>query len=239
MIPLHAPLHEGTVVPYSCAGLRTLSVICEGNEEEIKRILSYTPFQYVTNKFVVSICDFSNTISDFSKAKDPYWDVGVVVPTKFRDVTGGFYMYEYEDKTDSVIGGRELWGYPKRHGTAKLIEKGDRIEGEVERLGVKIIEAEMTVTGEEVPTVETYPHLLLRVIPQADGPGILMRQVVSRDTSPDFVTKSRKTGKATLKFGKLDSDPMHKLGPTKVLGATYVIGDFFATEKHGYAKVLL
>ena len=214
-------------------------MICEGKEEEIKRILSYTPFEYVTNKFVVSVSDFSNVSGGI--VQQPFWDVGVIVPARFRDVTGGFYMYEYEDNTDSVIAGREFSGYPKRYGKASLEERGNRISAVVERLGVKIIEAEMTVTGEEVPNVQTYPNLLLRVIPRADGPGILMRQVLSRDTSPDFVTKSRKTGKATLKFGKLDSDPMHKLGPTKVLGATYVIGDFFATDKpgHGWAKVLL
>jgi acetoacetate decarboxylase len=165
-------------------------------------------------------------------------DVGILFPVKFRDLTGGFWAYEYEDNDESIGAGRELWGYPKKFATAKLEERGDRVIAVVERKGVKLMDVELMVNGEAVPEVRTYPHLLLQVIPNADKPGVFMKRVLARDTSPDTITKSRKSGRARVSFSKLDSDPIYKLGPVKVLGGTYTISDFFANEKNGWARVI-
>jgi acetoacetate decarboxylase len=198
----------------------------------MKQIVSYTPFEFESNRFVVSISDFNNCTAF------RFMDVGILIPVKFRGLTGGFWAYEYEDNDESIAAGRELWGYPKKFATAKLEEKSSCVVGVVERRGVKLIEVELTMTGEAIPEVQTYPHLLLQVIPNADKPGVFLKRVLARDTSPDFVTKSRKTGNATVSFGKLDSDPIYRLGPTKVLGGAFTIGDFHASEKHGWAKII-
>ncbi|HKM77178.1 MAG TPA: acetoacetate decarboxylase family protein [Candidatus Bathyarchaeia archaeon] len=231
-LPLHSPLYPTPFVPYSCPRNRTLTVICEGNLDSINEILSYTPFQFASNNFVISVSDFENC------SAIPFMDVGVIFPVKFRDLIGGFWAYEYEDNDESIAAGRELWGYPKKFASAKLEEKGNHVMAVVERKGVKLIEVELTLTGDPVPEIRTYPHLLLQVIPNAEKPGVFLKRILARDTSPDFVTKDRKTGTATVAFGKLDSDPIFKLGPTKVLGGVYTVGDFFATEKNGWAKII-
>jgi hypothetical protein len=84
----------------------------------------------------------------------------------------------------------------------------------------------------DAPTLT--PVLLLQVIPNV-GKGVFMKRVISTDNPSTFVTKSEKTGRATVAFGKLDSDPLYKLGPIKVLGGMYRVGDF---EKSGWPKVL-
>lgn len=198
----------------------------------MREILTYTPFEFISNRIVVSISDFNNCTAV------PFMDVGILFPVKYGDLTGGFWAYEYEDNDESIAAGRELWGYPKKFATAKIDEGPKRVKAVVERKGVKLIEVDLVLTGEAMPDVKTYPHLLLQVVPNGDKPGVLLKRVLARDTSPDFVAKSRKTGKATVTFGKLDSDPMYRLGPTKVLGGAFTVGDFFANEKNGWARVI-
>ena len=91
-IPVNAPPYPPllkTDLPYSCPNLPTLSIYCETNKEKIKEILELTPFEFVTNKFIVSI-------SDFNKCTwMPFMDAAIIVPVKFRDVVGGYFAYEY------------------------------------------------------------------------------------------------------------------------------------------------
>ena len=227
--PLHAPLYPSNWDPYACKDNRSLRVLCEGKEDEIKRILSYTPFEFVSNRFMVATSDFNNC------TPIPWMDAFIVIPVRFQGLSGGYYAYMYEDNDAAIAAGREMWGYPKKFATTKLEEKGNHVSAVVERKGVKLIEVELTVTGDAMPELPILmPVLLLQVIPNA-GKGIFLKRVISTDNPPTFATKSEKTGRANVSFGKLDSDPLYKLGPTKVLGGMYRIGDF---EKRGWPKVL-
>lgn len=227
--PLHAPLYPSNWDPYTCKNNRSLRVVCEGREDEIRRILSYTPFEFVSNRFMVATSDFSNCIPI------PWMDAYIAIPVRYQGLSGGYYAYMYEDNDAAIIAGREMWGYPKKFGTTKLVERGRTVSAVVKRYGVKLIEIKLTVTGDPMPEIPALvPVLLLQVIPNA-GPGVFLKRVISTDNPPTFVTKREKTGKATVSFGKLDSDPLYKLGPTKVLGGLYRTGDF---EKKGWPKVL-
>lgn len=242
-MPLNAPLYRSVAVPYECAENRTLTVVCETDEKSIKEELAPTPFEFVTNRFTVYISDFSNVRSPVYGAC-PFMDAGIIIPARFKDIVGAYYSYEYEDQDYSICAGRERWGYPKKYGKIHLEEKGEKISGTVERFGVKIIDVrcELIPKVKEVPIPTMYPHLLLQVIPRAEGPGIFLKRVIIRDTSPDFKTKTKKFGQASVSLGKVEAggggDPLNHLTPTKVLGAVYTIGHFFATEEHGWGKVL-
>ena len=67
---------------------------------------------------------------------------------------------------------------------------------------------------------------------------MLNKRVISRDTSPDFRMTSAKAGPASVTLGSLPTDPLAPLQPLEVLGASYVIGDFFATEKNGWGRTI-
>ncbi|WP_163434673.1 acetoacetate decarboxylase family protein, partial [Escherichia coli] len=45
-----------------------------------------------------------------------YLEGGVVVPARYGDLVGGHVLYEYVTTDDSMAGGREVWGYPKKLG---------------------------------------------------------------------------------------------------------------------------
>src|SRR5580692_12496363 len=71
--------------------------------------------------------------------------------------TDGFYALFMPMTTEqSVIGGRETFGEPKKLGTVELAHDGDRVVGRVDRMGVTVIEIAGRVGDElEPPDEET------------------------------------------------------------------------------------
>ncbi|MEH7225748.1 acetoacetate decarboxylase family protein [Bacillus sp. JJ1566] len=234
-MPVQAPVFDNPTVPYSCPNLKTLTAYCRTTPEMIQKYLEPTPFEYVSDQFVVSISDFGNA------SNGSFYDVGIIIPVKYKDVVGGYYMFEYENTTWSCIAGRELWGYPKKFAEASLVEEDGKITATVTKDGVDLIQLKMDLSEQldhPIPAVQIYPHLLLYTLPRPDGPGILTQMVLSRDTSPDFVTKSRLEAPISVELNGLPNDPLDEFQPVEVLGGTYVIGDFHATEENGWAKIL-
>ena len=232
-IPVNAPPYpplQKTPIPYSCPNLVTLSVFYETDEASITEILDLTPFEFVTNKLTVSISDFSNC------TLMPFMDASIIIPAKFRDVVGGYFAYEYEDHESSVMAGRELWGYPKKIAKIELTVKKDQVRGTVDRGGIRLIDISCILiqSKREIPQIPVYPHLLLQVMPKAEGPGVFLKRVIARDTSVVTKITTKRFGEASISFGKLESDPIHRLSPTKVLGAIFTISDFNGT----WGKVL-
>ena len=182
-MPVQASLVPHPFMPYHCPGNRSVYAVCRGDEGALRSLLEPTPFDYVEDRFVVSVTDFSNC------DKVPFFDAAIVMPVRFGDLTGGHYVFEYEDDDRAIAAGRELWGYPKKQASISLDRKGDLVCGSASRHGTTILEIELplefAVKALEKPDI--LPHLNLRTIPAPDGPGTTLRQVIARDTTPDFV----------------------------------------------------
>jgi acetoacetate decarboxylase len=96
-MPVQSPLIPDPFVPYQCKNNKILSVVCRGDRKVIDRWLKPTPFESVSDRYIVSIADFSNC------DKASYMDAAIVLPIKFRNKFGGYYFFEYENN-DSACG---------------------------------------------------------------------------------------------------------------------------------------
>lgn len=230
-MPLHAPLIPDPFVPYRCPGNRSLNVVCRGDRAVLAAYLENTPFKPVGDRFLVYVSDFTNC------DKVPFMDAGIVIPVEFEGGTGGYFVFEYEDNDAAIAAGRDLWGYPKKYAEITLVEAGDVCTASVVRKGVPLIAIGWKADGTDVPALKTTPHLNIHVQPGPDG-RVLGKRVISRDTSPDFRPGSTRTGPATVTLGSLPTDHLTPLQPIEVLGGSYVIGDFFATEKNGWGRTV-
>ncbi len=87
--------------------------------------------------------------------------------------TDGYYALLMPMTTEqSVIGGRETFGEPKKLGAVTLQRDGDRVIGEVARMGTTIIEVSGQITGElDLPGEETRTDFYLKFLPAPDGKG--------------------------------------------------------------------
>lgn len=232
-VPVHAPLFPDPFVPYSCKNFRSIYAVADVNETELKRILSYTPFDFVDNKVVISVSDFSNT------DKVSYMDCAIVLPIKYKNKYGGYYIYEYENNDAAIAAGRDLWGYPKKYAAIRLESNDGNLIGAAQKNGEEFLQIKLN-TNKEMKSIAkpiTTPHYNIRTIPKPAG-GIQLQEIIERDTSPDFVLHEEKYYEVSMEMKSTQSDPLHLLGPVNVIGGGVISGDFYATEENGWGKVV-
>jgi len=234
-VPVHSPLFPTPFVPYKCSNNRTVTVYAKVREEVARKYLEGTPFEYVDNTAMFYIQDFTNT------DKCSFWDCGIVISAKYKDIYGGYFVYEYENEDYAIAAGRELWGYPKKYAEINMIEHTDKIVATAIKNGREIIRIELDKTNEiesNKPDTKFLPHLLLHTVPNGDGPGIYSQRILARDTSPDFKTREFKTYKATLTLRPVVNDALDNFATAEIICGTYTVGEYFATEENGWAKVI-
>ena len=87
--------------------------------------------------------------------------------------TEGFYALLMPMTTEqSVTGGRETFGEPKKLGAVDLVRQGDQVTGTFARMGVEIVNVSGRVTGQlDVPDTETRTDFYFKFLPSPDGKG--------------------------------------------------------------------
>ncbi|MFJ2021393.1 acetoacetate decarboxylase family protein [Streptomyces nodosus] len=222
--------------PYWSENLRSLSVYCRGDADNLRELLEPTPFELADDRFVVQIADFANA------TPGSFYDSGVVIPVRYGDHTGVNYYFEYEDQPWSVAFGREVWGYPKHYGEIQLTDSTSRVAGSVRRAGEQIfgisMEPQDGYSNEAWADMALYPHLQVHALPEANGPGFKTFEIVSRDTSKDFVLRDKWFGPARLELGSALSVNGVQLEVVEVLGGEYSVGDYACTVENGISTVI-
>ncbi|MGA5702407.1 acetoacetate decarboxylase family protein [Peterkaempfera bronchialis] len=222
--------------PYWSEDLRTLSVYCRGDAANLQALLEPTPFELADDRFVVQIADFGNA------TPGPFYDSGVVIPVRYKDHVGVNYYFEYEDQPWSVAFGREVWGYPKHFGEIRLTDGEAGVRGTVQRAGELIFDISMVpeegYSNEAWADMALYPHLQVHALPEANGPGFKAFEIVSRDTSKDFVLKRKCFGPAEVQLTSVLSVNGVDLKLVEVLGGEYSVGDYGCTVENGISTVV-
>ncbi|KIP53682.1 acetoacetate decarboxylase family protein [Leucobacter komagatae] len=222
--------------PYTSPGLRTLSVYCRGNRENLEHLLSATPFELADDRFVVQIADFTQS------SVGAFYDSGIVIPVRYGDTVGANYTFEWEDQPWSILLGREVWGYPKQWGKIDLRDSAEQVAGEVTREGELQFAIEMTpddtVSNEAWADMHTYPHLQVHYLPKANERGFETFEIVSRDTSKDFELESKVFGAAKVDLGDSVRIAGVKLEIAEVLGGEFSVGYYNCSREHGRSRVI-
>jgi acetoacetate decarboxylase len=112
--------------------------------------------------------------------------------------TDGYYALLMPMTTEqSVIGGRETFGEPKKLGAVELDRRGDRVTGTFARMGVEIVNVSGRIGPElELPDTETRTDFYLKFLPSPDGKGF--------DSDPALVYCHRT--EQTRKLEKVDGE---------------------------------
>jgi acetoacetate decarboxylase len=243
-IPIQCPMFLNPLVPYECKNQPTLFAVCQGDEAIIRKYLSPTPFEYVSDIFLIAISDSKKRVClNFPDEKRPVMDCSLIFQVKYKGIRGGYTMFEYEDYDYAIAAGRDLWAYPKKYGKIIFSKKGQKVKGVVIKEGKTIvqIETDLSKPVKNLPKLTTYPHLNIQILLEPDGK-IFTKRIISRDTSPDYELISEECGETTVFLDgvieKLPLDPLHELMPKKVLGGGVKVGNFLASEKNGWGKVI-
>lgn len=220
--PPHAP---AIPLEWYCPEVRQIEVMTEVNEEVLKKILSYTPFDYVNNRARFS-CSYlkGHTLT----TPEGYHEAAVMVPVRYKDYLSYHTIYIYCTDTTAILGGREVFGLPKKDADISLLEEGDRKRGRVVREGITLFEVDFTADpgAPEVPVVEEEQLkgvLHVRRLPLIDRPGEAYGDITFRHENKKVQKKL--LGHATLNLEELKWDPIYELEP-KVLGSVFNVFTF-------------
>jgi acetoacetate decarboxylase len=172
----------------------------------------------------------------FALWNNPYNEAGLLVPVIHEGKPAGtFAVVLYLDRASPIVGGREIYGWPKKDAEEVLFhEEAGKITAGVTRYGHKIIEVsfEAQQKVEPIPERPSDPIHLLKLIPsvrEAAPPDVL--QLTSMALSDDVVREMH-TGKATLRFGASPFDSfLAEIPVGDIVYAESIVHDF--TMGHG------
>lgn len=160
--------------------------------------------------------------------KYSYLEAGIGVPVTFSKKSGNFAIYLYLDKALPIVGGREIWGWPKKDAQISFEVKDGEINAKLERFGATIITLTSSVVQKIDPKFSRpeLPWFNLKIIPSVkkDSPPDVMQLTSAMNT--DSKTKELYNYKASVKFGSSPMDPLEDIEIVQILGAQYSVSDF-------------
>jgi len=164
----------------------------------------------------------------------PYNEAILGIQCELDGVGHVYVAHIVVDTVPPLVGGREIWGYPKKIAAIEFAEDSELLRGTVERpAGVRLVTATMRRERPlEMEEGDGINALSLRVIPSAEvGKPPSVAELIQAP-STDRKTHEAWSGQATLRYDAGSAlDPWHALPVHQVQGAVYSVYDF--TLPHG------
>lgn len=188
--------------------------------------------------------DGSNTVLyEFIRMYDSagfgsYSESGVVIPAQFNGEPVNFTAQMYLDNEPPIAGGREIWGFPKKHGQPRLSVVHDALTGTLDYAGVQVAVGTMgykhqhllyDVAGKKQCSSASIIEKMsgtsvnLKLIPGVDG-RLAIAQLVAYNLS-DITVKGAWSGPARLHLVPHVNAPVADLPVRNVLGGLHFIAD--------------
>ena len=220
-MPRTAPLYSAP--PFQFRDNRIITILFETTPEVIQALVPKPLVPNLDNLIFIYI----GNLNIEPPAAVSYMEAGIGVPVSFSKTIGNYAVYLYLDKVVPIVGGREIWGFPKKDADITFIKEGDKITAEVVRNGITLVNASLQLTEQidPIPSQPNPPWFNLKLIPSVkkNAPPDVM-QLTS--TLVNSEPKELHRGKAALEFSSSPSDPLGKIKVIKIVNATYTVNDF-------------
>jgi acetoacetate decarboxylase len=157
-----------------------------------------------------------------------YTESGQVIPVSYKGQKGGYVHAMYLDDGPPILGGRELWGFPKKLASPRLVVEKETLVGTLDFGSVRVVTATMGYKHQALPENGIMdslkaPNFLLKVLPHVDGTARVCELV--RYYMEDIVFKGAWTAPASIELFHHALAPVKELPVLEVLGATHIVTD--------------
>jgi len=151
----------------------------------------------------------------------PYNEAAVFIPCEYKGEAGSYCLSMPVDNDIAMIGGREIYGYPKKMAESiSVTRKGNEVHGECVRRGIPIIEIKTTLTDVLEEKFVPGPHFVIKSILDEKGVGARIGPVLLRQQNIVEMPKVE-IGEGTVSFGKSKYDPLHEIPVEEVMMVSY------------------
>lgn len=202
--------------------------------------------------------DGSNTVMyEFIRMPDSsgfgnYTESGLVIPCIFKGEKVNFTAQMYLDCEPPISGGREIWGFPKKHANPSLSIAHDTLTGVLRYAGEKVAMGTMGYKHEnlinnnkgsysenvqEMINKISKTQVNIKLIPDVDG-SLAIAQLVAYNMS-DITVKGAWRGPARLHLVPHVNAPVADLPVRKVITGMHFITDItlpYGRVVHDYLK---
>jgi len=163
-----------------------------------------------------------------------YHEGALFLRADFQGVEGNYCLAMPVTGDLAMAGGREEFGYPKKLANIEFKRSGDRLEGRIERHGLRFFEVRATLSGktnadefqklvvseasEEGTVAYNFKHFFA---PDGGGfdynPRLVRERVILRPGVVEW-------GEAEVVLSPSDYDPWSEVEVVRILGAAYTVG---------------
>lgn len=157
-----------------------------------------------------------------------YFESGQVIPVTYKGEPGAYVHAMYLDDGPPTLGGRELWGFPKKLARPHLEVRKETLVGELTVSGLPVAAATMGYKHKAIPEADimpalTMPNYLLKIMPHVDGTARVCELV--RYRMVDIILKGAWSGPAALDLRPHALAPVAELPVLEVLSGTHILTD--------------
>nr|WP_314075241.1 acetoacetate decarboxylase [uncultured Roseococcus sp.] len=157
-----------------------------------------------------------------------YTETGQVIPVSFEGRRGGYTHCMFLNDEGPIVGGRELWGFPKKLGNPCLRTEVDTLVGTLDYGPIRVSTATMGYKHRAADSAAVLaslqePGFLLKIIPRVDGTPHICELVEYH--LEDINLKGCWTGPGALSLMPHALAPVAELPVLEVLSATHLIAD--------------
>ncbi len=169
-----------------------------------------------------------------------YTESGQVIPVAFKGQGGGYVHAMFLDCEPPIVGGRELWGFPKKLGSPTLSVEKDTLVGVLKFGPCQVALATMGYKHHPLPLDKvkeslSRPNYLLKIMPHVDG-SVRICELV-RYFMSDITVKGAWEGPAALELFQHALAPVASLPVLEVLSGVHILTDLtldLGTVIHDY-----
>jgi acetoacetate decarboxylase len=151
-----------------------------------------------------------------------------VIPVRLGDLRGSYSHAMFLNDRSPILGGRELWGFPKKYAQPVLAVHQDTLVGTLDYGPVRVATGTMGFKHRELEAAPVLaslnaPNFLLKIVPHVDGTPRVCELV--RYQLEDVVLKGAWTGPAALDLRPHALAPVADLPVLEVVSATHLVAD--------------
>jgi acetoacetate decarboxylase len=142
------------------------------------------------------------------------------VTARHGDVDGDYPLFMPQSTEQSVTGGRETFGEPKKLAHIEVDREGDRVTAGVERLGNRLITVTGQVTGPaELPPAQVNTEFYFKFLRAPDGNGITDPHLVYGEYHRHYELLENIDG--TVELGESPLDPVADIAIREIRSITW------------------
>jgi acetoacetate decarboxylase len=154
----------------------------------------------------------------------PYNEAAVFIPVQYKGEAGSYCLSMPVDNDIAMIGGREIYGYPKKIADSISVEReGNTAKGICVRRGIPIVEIDVELSDVMEERSPPGPHFLVKSIADERGIGVGMKPQLMRQQNIVEIDKLE-IGDGVVKFAESKYDPLHQIPVVDMMLVSYTEG---------------